>query len=136
MFRTVSQIMITYRGDYLSFGEAGEVHGGDRLPWLDLGDGRSNYDALNRLCWQIHVYGYAGYALEDWCARNAIPLQVFPWQPACEEAGLARDAVYLMRPDSYVAAAFHAPSPEAVERYFHDRGILLPIADGTPAYSA
>jgi hypothetical protein len=41
-----------------------------------------------------------------------------------------------MRPDSYVAAAFHAPSPEAVERYFHDRGILLPIADGTPAYSA
>ncbi|WJH40779.1 FAD-dependent monooxygenase [Aliirhizobium terrae] len=136
MFRTVSQIMINYRGDYLSVGEAGQVHGGDRLPWLDAGDGRSNYDAFNRLCWQVHVYGYAGYALEDWCSKNAIPLQAYPWQPACEDAGFARDAVYLLRPDSYVAAAFHATSLEAIERYFDDHGINLPMTASTAAYSA
>jgi 2-polyprenyl-6-methoxyphenol hydroxylase-like FAD-dependent oxidoreductase len=136
MFRTVSQIMINYRDDYLSFGEAGEVHGGDRLPWLDAGDGRSNYDDFDRLCWQVHVYGYAGYALEDWCDRNAIPLVAFPWNLACEDAGLARDAVYLLRPDSYVAAAFHAASPEALSRYFADRGINLPAARQPAAYSA
>jgi 2-polyprenyl-6-methoxyphenol hydroxylase-like FAD-dependent oxidoreductase len=136
MFRTVSQIMINYRGDYLSVGEAGQVHGGDRLPFLNAGDGRSNYDGFDRLCWQVHVYGYAGYALEDWCGRNAIPLQIFPWDLACEDAGLARDAVYLLRPDSYVAAAFHAASPEAIERYFSDHGINLLTAADTAAYSA
>jgi 2-polyprenyl-6-methoxyphenol hydroxylase-like FAD-dependent oxidoreductase len=136
MFRTVSQIMINYRGDYLSLGGAGEVHGGDRLPWLETADGRSNYDDVTRLCWQVHVYGYAGYALEDWCSRNAMPLSIFPWDPACEHAGLARDAGYLLRPDSYVAAAFPEASPEAIEHYFSDRGIRLPAAEKTAAYSA
>ncbi|SFB64164.1 2-polyprenyl-6-methoxyphenol hydroxylase [Rhizobium sp. NFR07] len=135
MFRTVSQIMINYRDGYLSVGEAGQVHGGDRLPWLDTGNGRSNYDEFTKLCWQVQVYGYAGYAVEDWCSRNAIPLQVFPWQPACEDAGLARDAVYLLRPDSYVAAAFHGASTEALERYFEDHGINLPAAENA-VYSA
>ena len=31
VFRTVSQIMINYRGGPISTGEAGDVHGGDRL---------------------------------------------------------------------------------------------------------
>lgn len=136
MFRTVSQIMINYRGDYLSFGEAGEIHGGDRLPWIDLTDGRSNYDTLAGMCWHIHVYGYAGYALEDWCAAREIPLHVFPWDAAFGEAGLARDAAYLLRPDSYVAAAFARPSPEAIESYFDARGIGMSEAAKTDAYSA
>ena len=33
MFRTVSQIMLNYRNGSLSRGAAGQVHGGDRLPW-------------------------------------------------------------------------------------------------------
>src|SRR5262249_53435683 len=41
LFRTVSQVKIEYRHSALSQGSAGEVHGGDRLPWT--GD---NYDAL------------------------------------------------------------------------------------------
>jgi 2-polyprenyl-6-methoxyphenol hydroxylase-like FAD-dependent oxidoreductase len=136
MFRTVSQIMITYRGDHLSVGEAGEIHGGDRLPWLDLGEGRSNYDGFRDLRWQVHVYGYAGYALEDWCGRNAVPLHAFPWRQSFEDAGFARDAVYLLRPDSYVAGAFHAASTETLERYFRERGIKLPIISRDTAYSA
>ncbi|MGE7367666.1 FAD-dependent monooxygenase [Neorhizobium sp. NPDC001467] len=135
VFRTLSQLMIHYRGDYLSRGEAGDVHGGDRLPWFDLGDGRSNHDGFRDLCWQVHVYGYAGSDVEEWCRESGLPLHVFPWQSAFEEAGIGRDAAYLIRPDSYVASAAHAALPEALERYFSDHGITLP-AKAVQAYSA
>ncbi len=136
MFRTVSQIMINYRGAYLSQGEAGHIHGGDRLPWIDLGDDRSNYSGFRNIGWQVHVYGYAGHALEDWCDRNAVPLHVFPWKTACEDAGLARDAVYLLRPDTYVAAAFKAASTDALDQYFGSRGLTLPIVSPDGRQSA
>jgi 2-polyprenyl-6-methoxyphenol hydroxylase-like FAD-dependent oxidoreductase len=129
MFRTVSQLMINYRGEHLSAGEAGEVHGGDRLPWLDFGGGRSNYDTFRDLDWQIHVYGSAAPSLQDWCRTHAVPLHVFAWQRSFADAGLERDAVYLMRPDSYVARAAHAGSPDALNRYFADRGISLPLTE-------
>src|SRR5947208_7209687 len=38
LFRTVSQVTINYRQSPLSVGEAGELRGGDRLPWVTLGD--------------------------------------------------------------------------------------------------
>src|SRR5437773_779243 len=38
LFRTVSQITINYRQSPLSAGEAGELRGGDRLPWVTVGD--------------------------------------------------------------------------------------------------
>src|SRR5882762_6318936 len=38
MFRTVSQTMLNYRMGPLSRGQAGIVHGGDRLPWVAIGD--------------------------------------------------------------------------------------------------
>ena len=41
MFRTISQIAIQYRGSSLSEGRAGEVHGGDRLPWVPASRERS-----------------------------------------------------------------------------------------------
>lgn len=135
MFRTVSQLMINYRGDYLSRGEAGDVHGGDRLPWFDLGDGRSNHDGFRDLCWQVQVYGYAGPEVEDWCRESGLPLHIFPWRSEFEEAGIGRDAAYLVRPDSYVASAAHAARPDALERYFSDHGITLP-AKATKSYSA
>ena len=36
LFRTVSQTMVNYRDSSLSQGCAGEVHGGDRLPWVEI----------------------------------------------------------------------------------------------------
>ncbi len=59
IFRTVSQIAITYRGKGLDQGHAGPVHGGDRLPWVKVGDS-DNYAALKRMVWQVHVYGTPG----------------------------------------------------------------------------
>lgn len=123
MFRTISQIGLNYRLMPLSFGTAGHVHGGDRLPWAhdEAGD---NFAELANPCWQVHVYGLAGKDLTGWCAARKIPLQEFPWSPAHEAAGLARNAFYLIRPDGYVALAEPSSSTAALERYFTERSLV------------
>jgi hypothetical protein len=121
-FRTVSQTMINYRGGPLSRGTAGRVQGGDRLPWVAV-DGTDNFASLTSPDWQVHVYGEAKRELAAWCAKRKLPLHVFAWQDAHEANGLARDALYLLRPDTYVALADSASSPEALDRYFRDVGI-------------
>jgi hypothetical protein len=124
LFRTVSQITLNYRDGPLSVGAAGHVHGGDRLPWVSI-NGKDNLEALAAMTWQVHVYGTASAQLADWCACYDMPLHVFDWQPAHEAAGLARDAVYLLRPDTYVALADASGAPEALERYFSDQEIRM-----------
>jgi 2-polyprenyl-6-methoxyphenol hydroxylase-like FAD-dependent oxidoreductase len=99
LFHTVSQIGIRYRDSALSAGQAGDVHGGDRLPWTG-----TNFDALQSLDWQVHVYGEAR-------PETDLPLHVFPWSPEAERAGLKRNAAYLVRPDGYVAVADWSPEP-------------------------
>ncbi|WP_363350891.1 FAD-dependent monooxygenase [Methylocystis echinoides] len=124
IFRNVSQIALNYRGGPLSVGEAGAVAGGDRLPWAPM-DGSDNFAPLSELSWQAHVYGAAGPALAAWCADHGLPLHVFDWGPTHVAAGLKRDALYLVRPDGYVALADPAAAPAALERYFAQRGIRL-----------
>ena len=58
LFRTVSQLSLNYRLMPLSFGSAGHVQGGDRMPWV-VAEGRDNFTGLSRLCWQVQVYGLA-----------------------------------------------------------------------------
>ncbi len=103
-FRTVSQTTINYRGSPLSRGSAGSVQGGDRLPWVQA-DGSDNFAPLTAIAWQVHVYGAAKPAVTAWCEQRGVPLHVFPWQAEYEAAGFARDALYLLRPDTYVAMA-------------------------------
>ncbi len=122
MFRIVSQTMLNYRGGPLAEGEAGDVHGGDRLPWAAV-DGVDNYDSLSAITWQVHVYGTATDSLMRWCARNSVPLHVFQWAARYGDAGLAKDALYLLRPDTYVALVEPSGSVEAIEHYFATRGI-------------
>jgi 2-polyprenyl-6-methoxyphenol hydroxylase-like FAD-dependent oxidoreductase len=124
MFRTVSQITLNYRRTPLSAGVAGHVHGGDRLPWV-RGDGADNYAPLSAATWQVHVYGRARPELTQWCAERGLPLRVFPWQEAHGAAGLARDALYLLRPDTYVALADAHGAPDALDRYCAERGLTL-----------
>ena len=122
LFRTVGQITLNYRGGPLSAGVAGKVHGGDRLPWAGSENG-DNFEALSAVGWQAHVYGAASGDLSRWCAAGGLPLSVFPWRDAHETAGLARDAVYLLRPDTYVALADPSGSPAALGRYFAERNL-------------
>ena len=122
MFRTVSQVMLNYRQGPLSRGVAGQVHGGDRLPWVSR-DGVDNFKPLARMEWQVHVYGTANDELAAWCRAHNVPLHAFAWRDEHNAAGLARDALYLIRPDSYVALADATGAPAALDRYFIDHRI-------------
>ncbi len=124
LFRTVSQITIDYRACDLHTGEAGQVHGGDRLPWV-VADGVDNYESIKRMSWQVHVYGTPDQQLASWCEANALPLVTFAWQPQHAHAGFVRDALYLVRPDAYVGLADPTGSIDALERYFDAREIAI-----------
>lgn len=122
LFRTVSQLGLNYRLMPLSFGSAGHVQGGDRLPWVTT-EAQDNFSNMAHLGWQVHVYGLASKELSGWCAARQMPLHVYPWSAASASAGLARNALYLLRPDSYVALAEPSASTAALERYFSERGM-------------
>ncbi|HLW24260.1 MAG TPA: FAD-dependent monooxygenase [Steroidobacteraceae bacterium] len=124
LFRTVSQLMIHYRRSDLSEGIAGRVHGGDRLPWAAV-EGKDNFAPLAEPRWQVHLYGTPPADLEAWCAARSVPLHVFTWHARYGEVGLERDALYLLRPDSYVALAAAPASAGVLEDYASSRGLSL-----------
>jgi len=123
MFRVLSQTAIHYHDSPLSEGMAGQVRAGERLPWIGH-DGPDNHAPLNAIAWQAHVYGEPAADLAAWCRDAGLPLQVFPWSQACYDAGLARDATYVVRPDGHVALCDPAGAPYRVEHYFAARGIV------------
>jgi hypothetical protein len=121
MFRTISQTAVNYRESALSEGPAGHVRGGDRLPWVNAespGVDADNFTPLTSLDWQVHVYGEASTEIRTMCDRRKLPLHVFAWRPAMRRAGLRRNAVYLVRPDGYVALAAVADAATAIGTYF------------------
>ena len=125
-FRTVSQIAVNYRRSELSAGKAGKVQGGDRLPWQPLnipGGDASNHTPLRSLRWQFHVYGEISAHLKSVCIDHGIPIHVFPWQPEMTQTGLQRDAIYLVRPDGYVAFANAESDEAALETYLSKHNI-------------
>ena len=126
MFRTVSQTAINYRRSSLSAGTAGTVHGGDRLPWLNTDAPSDNFTPLRSLDWQVHVYGDPSAALQALCGQRRLALHVFPWRPGTAATGLRRDALYLVRPDGYVALADADGRAEAVAAYFDARSSQMP----------
>lgn len=123
MFKTISQILINYRDGQLSEGTAGAVWGGDRLPWVKpaQGAGPDNFTPFAALSWQVHVYGEIAAELSVACTARGLPLHAFPWGSGAADAGLARNAAYLVRPDGYVALADAAASAVALGRYLDSR---------------
>ena len=122
MFRTISQISVHYRDSSLSEGRAGDVHGGDRLPWVPASQSDlDNFTPLTSLGWQVHVYGDATRSTQAACDERVLPLHVFPWRPAMGRAGLQRNAVYLIRPDGYVAFADAGGRGAAITSYLDAR---------------
>jgi hypothetical protein len=70
--------------------------------------------------WQVHVYGAPRHELSAWCDTHNLALHAFPWKDAYRDAGLVRDALYLLRPDTYVALADGGGAASALDRYFAD----------------
>jgi hypothetical protein len=104
-FRTVSQMVVNYRRGPLSEGAAGDVWGGDRLPWVRLASGADNFTPLQTLDWQVHVYGEASLELSQACQARGLDLHRIPWSPEMRRTGVKENALYLVRPDGYVALA-------------------------------
>jgi len=129
MFRTISQTRMNYRGSSLSEGRAGTVHGGDRLPWVKMPEGNTktsgiesdNFAPLAALEWQVHVYGDAAPEVQRMCDERKLPLHAFPWRPRMGQIGLGRNAIYLVRPDGYVALADPRGSTQGVTSYLDAR---------------
>jgi hypothetical protein len=122
LFHTVSQIGVHYHNSPLSVGAAGAVRGGDRLPWVETEPGQDNFAPLDALTWQVHVYGEPRDGLVAVCAELQLPLHLFAWQQAMPRAGLRRAALYLVRPDGYVALADPHADPDRLRQYFAERG--------------
>ena len=124
LFRTVSQIGVQYRSSALSAGDGAQGRGGDRLPWVapaDRAPGASdNFTALTTLDWQVHIYGDAAAAVTAMCAARGVALHVYPWQPAMAGTGLERNALYLIRPDGYIAVADRGVHPAKLGQYLTD----------------
>jgi 2-polyprenyl-6-methoxyphenol hydroxylase-like FAD-dependent oxidoreductase len=124
LFRMVSQTTVNYRGSSLSEGTTGTVHGGDRLPWVKTkvnGVESDNFAPLSALDWQVHVYGDAAPEIRTACDGRKLPLHVFPWHPEMSGAGLLHNAIYLVRPDGYVALADPIGSATALASYLNER---------------
>jgi hypothetical protein len=129
MFRTISQTAINYRGSSLSDGHAGGVHGGDRLPWVAAGEsnGADNFAALTSIDWQVHVYGRAESDVVALSKDRSLPLHVFPWRDDMKRAGLQRDAIYLVRPDGYVAVASRDAGARPIAAFLETRRLASTI---------
>jgi hypothetical protein len=122
MFRTISQIAIQFRDSSVSEGRAGAVHGGDRLPWVPaIEDDRDSFASLGSLTWQVHVYGDAAPEIGAVCRERKLPLHVFPWRQEMRRTGLQRNALYLVRPDGYVAFAHPSGDATAMTGYLDAR---------------
>jgi hypothetical protein len=117
LFRTVSQIGVNYRGSALSAGIAGAVRGGDRLPWVEIEPGHDNFVPLASLTWQVHVHGEPRLGLAEICAELQLALHVFAWRSTMRRVGLLRGALYLVRPDGYVALADRHGDPARLREY-------------------
>jgi 2-polyprenyl-6-methoxyphenol hydroxylase-like FAD-dependent oxidoreductase len=116
-YRLVSQTRISYHESALSDGTAGEIHGGDRLPWVPLANDTDNFAPLASMDWQIHIYGNAEQVLQTAAQTANLPLHQFAWTDGMEKTGLKRDALYLIRPDGYVALADTGQDLEKLQVY-------------------
>ncbi len=120
LFRIVSQTGINYRDSALSVGATGNLHGGDRLPWVELDADSDNFAPLALLKWQVHVYGKAGAGVAEACAELGLSLHEFGWRAEMRRVGLQRDALYLIRPDGYIGLADSTGDPQHLRDYFAD----------------
>ncbi|KAL1884691.1 hypothetical protein Plec18167_002283 [Paecilomyces lecythidis] len=124
-FRTISQIGRNYYDSPLSQGDGeGEIKAGDRIPYCkEEGDSRDNYISLSALQWRIHVYGTPTEELRTWCQENNVRLDTFTFNEDMEKKCIVENIIYLIRPDTYIAAVFKQSCMDDLKEYFTARHI-------------
>lgn len=125
MFRTLSQTAINYRASALSSGRAGRIHGGDRLPWVQVtGAGAAdNFAPLASRQWQLHVFGAASPGTREIAQRIGLAVHELPWVPAAARAGFEEHTAYLVRPDGYVGMVVPQSRAAEIEEYVAVHGL-------------
>ena len=124
-FRLVSQTRINYHQSALSVGAAGELQGGDRLPWVpQSAEGDDNFAPLMSADWQVHIYGEAKPALCEAAQTASLTLHQHGWAEHAAQAGLTRDALYLVRPDGYLALVDAEQNAGTLQMYLSQFGIV------------
>lgn len=122
LFGVVSQTRVNYEESELSDGKAANVRGGDRLPWVES---LANYDPLKERAWQMHVYGAGD--IDVITTRTGIRVFHFGWNEEVGKAGIERNAVFLVRPDGYIAWAGDARTKDGLPELLAKYGVdLLP----------
>ena len=119
IFRTLSQIGITYRGISPNQGRAGDVVAGDRLPWIAGENGLGNFAPLKGVGWQVHVFGTARPDVASFCKEKTLFLYQRPLSREARQAGFQQDALYLVRPDGHVGFASPGQDIAALRRYWN-----------------
>ena len=120
MFRTISQTRITYRDTPFSEGRAGDIRGGDRMPWVEELD---NFRPLSEFRWQLHIYGKADVDFSAAAQQNSLKLFEFPYTESAADAGLLRDAAYLLRPDGHIGLALKVQNASVLLAYFNKHSL-------------
>ncbi|TWT14324.1 FAD-dependent monooxygenase [Planomicrobium sp. CPCC 101079] len=104
LYKKVSQTDIKYRDSILSEGQIGQIHGGDRLPWVTT-ENSDNHEPLKSMDWQFHIYGQDLPELRAIAESSAIPLYVFKWKKEMDAVGIKENSIMLIRPDGHIALA-------------------------------
>lgn len=130
-FGLISQVAIQYRAGPISTGTAGKVSGGDRLPYVP-GVRGDNFEPLQSLDWQVHVYGEVNAEFRSMHAPTGIPVHAFAWSDAAQKAGLQRNAAYLVRPDGHVALVSPVQEAAPFQRYLAGLAIRPRTAERAP----
>ncbi|HEY6333152.1 MAG TPA: FAD-dependent monooxygenase, partial [Blastocatellia bacterium] len=128
-FRTVSQTAIEYPESPISRGPDGTLVGGRRLPWVQFKAVErktvDNFSCLATLDWQLHVYGQPTGSLRQICEERGLVLNVFAWTAEMRDLGFKQNAVYIVRPDGYIAITDASGSAGHIADYL-DRWQIKP----------
>lgn len=122
LFRTVSQIRINYRASTMSHGRAGQLEGGDRLPFIA---GIDNHAVLNSVNWQIHVFGGVPDTLANMASAINLSLATFQLSPSARHKGFRPNTAYLVRPDGYIGLVFNADDSDSLGSYVAKHGLTF-----------
>ncbi len=131
LFRTVSQIGVNYRSSDLSEGRTGKLRAGDRLPWIQFPDNPKspapdNFAPLSSLDWQVHIYStWICPDIGRLSRQRGFAFHVFPWRPELAQSGLVENAVYLIRPDGYIAFADPPAKARTLAAYLDAHGLTF-----------